>query len=100
LRYDPGSEWRNVPPGDLYRLGMGFAQEIEPLRAQIVSACPPSADGVLIAGTGFRCVGIIDALEQGLQRPVVTANQASLWQCLRRADITAKVEGYGRLLRL
>jgi maleate isomerase len=100
LRYDPGSAWRDVPPGDLYRLGMGFAQEIEPLRAQIVSACPASADGVLIAGTGFRCVGIIEALEQALQRPVVSANQASLWQCLRLAGITAKVEGYGRLLRM
>ena len=41
------------------------------------------ADGVLIAGTGFRCVGIIEALEQEMQRPVITANQASLWQCLR-----------------
>lgn len=100
LRYDPGPEWRDVPTGDLYRLGMGFAQEIEPLRAQIVSACPASADGILIAGTGFRCVGIIEALEQELQRPVITANQASLWQCLRLADITAKVQGYGRLLRL
>lgn len=100
LRYDPGPEWRDVAPGDLYRLGMGFAQEIEPLRAQIVSACPNSADGILIAGTGFRCVGIIEALEQDLQRPVITANQASLWQCLRLAGVRTKVDGYGRLLRL
>lgn len=100
LRYDPGPQWRNVPPGDLYRLGMGFAQEIEPLRAQILASCPPAADGVLIAGTGFRCVGIIDALEQELQRPIVSANQASLWHCMRLTGLAAKVEGYGRLLRL
>lgn len=99
LRYDPGPRWRDVPPGDLYRLGMGFAQEIEPLRAQILASCPPAADGVLIAGTGFRCVGIIDALEQELQRPVVSANQASLWHCLRSASVATKIPGYGRLLR-
>ena len=54
---------------------MGFEQEIEPLYAQIRAACPDEADGVLIAGTGFRCVGIIDALEQDLKRPVLSANQ-------------------------
>lgn len=100
LRYDPGPRWRDTPPGDLYRLGMGFAQEIEPLRTQILSSCPAAADGVLIAGTGFRCVGIVDALEQELQRPVVSANQASLWHCLRLAGVPAQVQGYGRLLRL
>ena len=34
------------------------------------SDCPQEADSVLIAGTGFRCVAILDALERDLQRPV------------------------------
>jgi len=55
---------------------------------------------VLIAGTGFRCVGILEALEQDLKRPVISANQASLWHCLRSAGVHAKVAGYGSLLRL
>lgn len=96
--YDPGAKWRSVPPDEMYPRGLGFEQEIEPLRDQIVAACPPDADGVLIAGTGFRCVGIIDALERALDKPVVTANQASLWHCLRRSGIDAQVSGYGRLL--
>lgn len=100
LRYDPGPKWRGVPPGDLYPRGMGFAQEIAPLHAQILAACPSDADGVLIAGTGFRCVAILDALEQELQRPVISANQASLWHCLRLSGVQAKVAGYGNLLRL
>jgi maleate isomerase len=98
MRFDPGRKWRDLPPGELYPAGMGFAQETEPLHAQVRAACPAGADGVLIAGTGFRCVGIIDALEQDLGRPVVTANQASLWHCLRRAGVGARVQGYGRLL--
>lgn len=100
LRFDPGRKWRDLPPGDLYGHGMGFEQEIEPLYAQIRAACPAAADGVLIGGTGFRCVGILEALEQDLQRPVISANQASLWHCLRRSGIHAPIEGYGRLLRL
>lgn len=100
LRYDPGRKWRDLPPSDLYAHGMGFEQEIEPLYAQIRKACPAAADGVLIAGTGFRCVGIIDPLEQDLGRPVITANQASLWHCLRLAGLQVPVAGYGGLLRL
>ena len=99
LRLDPGRKWRDVPPQDLYPQGMGFEQEIEPLYAQIRRACPPEADGVLIGGTGFRCVGIIETLETDLGRPVITANQASLWHCLRMTGIAAPVEGYGALLR-
>ena len=100
LRYDPGRGWREIPPHELYAHGMGFAQEIAPLYRQIADACPPDADAVFIAGTGFRCVGIIEALEAALGRPVVTANQASLWRCLRLSGVADRVEGYGRLLGL
>ena len=98
-RYDPGRMWRDLAPNELVPQGAGFAQEVEPLYAQIRERCPADADGVLIAGTGFRCVGILEALEQDLKRPVVSANQASLWHCLRSSGVQAKVEGYGSLLR-
>jgi maleate isomerase len=99
LRHDPGPGWRELPPGDLYAHGLGFAQNVEALYAEIVASCPDSADGVFIAGTGFRCVGIIDALEQSLARPVVTANQASLWRCLTLSQVRTHIAGYGALLR-
>lgn len=100
LSYDPGRKWRDIPPGDLYAHGIGFEQEIEPLYAQVRTTCPADADGVLIGGTGFRCVGILEALEQDLKRPVISANQASLWQCLRRSGVRETVSGYGSLLRI
>jgi len=100
LRYDPGRKWRDVPPGDLYPQGMGFEQEVESLYRQIRSACPPDADGVFIAGTGFRCVAILDDLEADLRRPVLSANQVSLWNCLRLSGVHTKVSGYGSLLNL
>jgi maleate isomerase len=100
LRMDPGRKWRDLPPGDLYSQGLGFEQEVEPLHVQIRANCPREADGVLIAGTGFRCVAILDTLEQDLVRPVISANQASLWHCLRLSGIRTPVGGYGSLLRL
>lgn len=99
LRFDPGRKWRDLPTSELYPAMMHMEQEIEPLFAQIHAACPAVADGVFIAGTGFRCVGIIDALEQDLGRPVLSANQVSLWQCLRRSGVRTPTDGYGELLR-
>jgi maleate isomerase len=100
LRYDPGPKWRGLPPGELTGQGMHLQQEIEPLYRQIRAACPKEADGVLIGGTGFRCVGILETLEQDLGRPAISANQASLWHCLRLAGVRQPVAGYGALLRL
>ncbi|MFV0297783.1 MAG: hypothetical protein ACK5JT_16870, partial [Hyphomicrobiaceae bacterium] len=97
MRYDPGRKWRELQPSDLYPLGMGFEQEIEPLYTQIRNGCPDNADGVFIAGTGFRCVGILDALERDLGRPVLSANQVSLWHCLRLSGVRAEIDGYGSL---
>lgn len=99
-RYDPGRKWRDLAPGELVGQGLGFEQEIEPLYAQIRAHCPGEADGVLIAGTGFRCVALIEALEQDLKRPVISANQASLWHCLRSSGVRTAVDGYGSLLRV
>jgi maleate isomerase len=100
MRVDPGPNWRDVPPEQLYPQGMGFEQDVESLYQQICHACPESADGVFIVGTGFRCVGICQALEQALKRPVITANQASLWHCLRLAGIDIALPGYGNLFKL
>lgn len=98
LRYDPGPKWRDLPPGDMYPQGAGFEQEVEPLYAQIMASCPDTADGVLIAGTGLRCVAILDSLEKALQRPVISANQASLWHSLALAGVPSVITGYGSLL--
>jgi maleate isomerase len=100
LRYDPGRKWRDYQPGELTSRGMHLEQEIEPLHQQIVAACPKDADGVLLGGTGFRCVGILDALERDLKRPAISANQASLWHCLRLSGVKDGVTGYGNLMRL
>lgn len=100
MRVDPGPGWRDMPANELYPKGMGFEQDVEALYRQICTSCPIEADSILIVGTGLRCVGIIEALEQDIGKPVITANQASLWRCLQYAGIRESVSGYGNLLRM
>jgi len=59
----------------------------------------PEADAVLLSGTGLPTVAVLETLERDLGKPVVSSNQASLWQALRLAGVRESIAGYGRLLR-
>jgi maleate isomerase len=58
---------------------------------------PSGTEAVFIGGNGLRAVGIIKALEEDLQLPVITANQVLLWHLLRLAGTRVAVNEYGRL---
>src|SRR5215469_7741277 len=61
------------------------------------SHVPPSAQAVFIGGNAVRAIGVIAALEEDLGRPILTANQVSLWYALRVAGVDARVDNYGQL---
>ena len=99
MRVDPGRKWRDVPPRDLYPQGMAFEQDVEHLYRQVRAQCPAEADGVLFTSEPVFVVSDFSTrCEQDLQRPVVSANQASLWHCLRLSGVNTPVKGYGKLL--
>ncbi len=100
FRHIPDARWRDVAPQDLYRQFMHLDQNAELLRDQVIAECPDDADSVLMIGTGLRCVGVIDEIETALGKPVVTANQASLWRCLQLAGVETGVTGYGKLMAM
>jgi hypothetical protein len=54
-----------------------------------------SAQAVLIGGNALRSIGAIAALEEDLRRPILTANQVSLWYALRVASAEVTVNDYG-----
>ena len=58
----------------------------------------PESQAVFISCVNLHTVEIIDQLESDLKKPVITSNQATLWNILRLADIQDKVEGFGQLL--
>jgi maleate isomerase len=77
------SEQRAINPGQLF----------EWIREQM----PVGADAVAIGGNGLRAVGIIQALEEDVDLPVLTANQVLLWHLLRLSGTHVPIAGYGRL---
>ncbi|WP_235579106.1 Asp/Glu racemase [Pseudorhodoferax sp. Leaf274] len=57
----------------------------------------PEASAVFISCTNFRSVGAIEALEQALGKPVISAVQASFWHCLETLQVAGARPGYGQL---
>ncbi len=57
----------------------------------------PEADGYLLSCTNTRTIEVIEELEQQLQRPVVTSNQATLWACLSRLGVNHSDRRLGQL---
>jgi maleate isomerase len=98
--------------GRAYFQGQGFAvvscarvlplrdfQEVPPVELHHWAATTvlKEAEAVLIAGNGLRAVGVINALEKTLNRPVLTANQVILWGALSRIERPPQVTEFGRL---
>ncbi len=81
---------------DGFRLAEPDGDEILELA---MSAWDPDSDGLVAACLNFRSHLVIDEIEARIGKPVVTSTQAVLWHALRLAGVTAKIEGYGRLLR-
>jgi maleate isomerase len=77
-------------------------QAIQPdqLYNWVRSSVPKSAEAIFIAGNGLRAIGVVKALEDSLDRPVLTANQAAFWCALRLTGTRAPVPNYGRIFEI
>ena len=74
-----------MPPEEIYQLGLRINE--------------PEAEGLFFSCTNFRAAEVIERLEQELGKPVVTANQASMWSALRRLGVESTVPDAGQPLR-
>ncbi|GAB3477689.1 maleate cis-trans isomerase family protein [Nocardiopsis coralliicola] len=59
----------------------------------------PDAEAVLVPDTALHSAEILDDLEARLGKPVLTANQVTVWEGLRLAGDTAPRRGLGTLFR-
>jgi len=82
-RMTPERAFTEVPPAEVYRW--------------VKTNVPHNADAVFTGGNGFRAVGSIQALEENLRRPVLSANQVVLWAALRSAGVSSKPSQYGKI---
>jgi maleate isomerase len=76
-----------VKPEETYRL------------AQDVARSAPRADGILVSCGNLRSFEAIEPLETDTGLPVVTSNQAGLWQALRLVGVNEHLPNLGWLLR-
>jgi maleate cis-trans isomerase len=76
-----------ILPDETYR----FAYE--------VARGAPGPDGIFISCGNLRTFEAIERLETDTGLPVVTSNQAGLWQTLRMIGIADRLPNLGRLLR-
>lgn len=60
----------------------------------------PDAQALFISCTAIRAVDVVDRIEKAIGKPVVSANQAMIWQALRWSGDTTPLTGHGRLLTL
>ena len=76
-----------VKPEETYRL------------AKDVARSAPGADGIFVSCGNLRSFEAIEPLETDTRLPVVTSNQAGLWQVLRLVGVNEHLPNLGRLLR-
>ena len=57
------------------------------------------ADAIFISCAALRSVEAIEEIERRTKKPVISSNQALLWQCMRLAGIDDRLSGCGALLR-
>jgi maleate cis-trans isomerase len=58
------------------------------------------ADAVLIPDTALPSLDLVDRLESACGRPVLTANQVTIWAALGLASKPLTVSGFGRLFKM
>jgi maleate cis-trans isomerase len=75
-----------------------YAESEQRAYALAREADTPEAEAVLLSGTGLPTVGVLEALEHDLGKPVISSTQAMLWQALRLGGVREAVRGFGCLL--
>jgi maleate isomerase len=53
-------------------------------RDRVLEAARPDAEVYFVSCANISVFGVIEELEQELDRPIVTSNQAVVWDCVRR----------------
>ena len=86
LRFEDPANINRVSPYEIVRDIVTLAHE------------HPEADGVFCCGGCFRTVGVVAEIERECGIPVVSTQQANMWNCLRMCGVNDRLEGFGTLL--
>jgi maleate cis-trans isomerase len=90
VSFDAGGIFTAV---DVGRLGPDAVVEMA------VAVDVPDAEAVLVPDTAMHTLTCVDAIEDALGKPVLTANQVTVWEGLRLARAARPLPGLGALFR-
>jgi arylmalonate decarboxylase len=79
-----GRQYARVSPAEIYK--------------HALSVDRPEAEALFLSCANFGSAQVIEALEDTLQKPVITSNIACAWAALRASGIDDPILGHGRLL--
>ncbi len=65
----------------------------------VVSGDHPEAEAVLVPDTALHTAALVEELEGALDKPVLTANQVTMWEALRLVGALETQDGFGTLFR-
>jgi maleate isomerase len=57
-----------------------------------------NVDAVFISCTALRIVEVLQEIEDLIKKPIISSNQAIIWDSIRSTKIKSSIEGYGKLL--
>jgi len=89
-----------MPPLEVPHPNTGSVASPAEIYEWVRSHVPTSAQVVFIGGNALRAIGVIAALEEDLRRPILAANQVSLWYALRVSGVGVTFDGYGHLFKM
>ena len=60
----------------------------------------PDAEAILIPDTALHTIGFLPALDEATGKPVLTANQVTMWQALQLGGRVQRQGGFGKLFAI
>jgi maleate cis-trans isomerase len=96
---EPGIEVTSVGSEGIVTATEVGTFDAERVLSFVAAADHADAEAILVPDTALHSVDVIDELERRLDKPVLTANQVTMWHALRLCGADAKAEGPGVLFR-
>jgi maleate cis-trans isomerase len=100
-RFEAFLAHRGVQAVNVHTLGIlsgwDTPMPLELLRQEVAVADRPEAEAILIPDTAMPTLHLIQALEEERGKPILSANQVTLWKSLRLAGILDRPTQYGRI---
>ena len=57
-----------------------------------------NVDAIFVSCTALRIVEVLQEIEHLIKKPIVSSNQAIIWDSIRSTKIKSSIEGFGKLL--